>query len=113
MSAHVHVSVHIVDRARDLRKTLGHERVCAVDLALRDDPVRLKVRDLEPGSAAVAVLSLVPARRVLELAQLAVPRLARAFAVCAKPSNDVSIALDRDGRSAYVFGLVSPTLAVG
>ena len=105
--------MHILDRAADCGQGLAHDRLRAVDLALRDDPVRLKVRDLEPGSAAVAVLSLVPARRVLELAQLAVPRLARAFAVCAKPSNDVSIALDRDGRSAYVFGLVSPTLAVG
>ena len=111
--AHVHIRVHVLDGARHRCQLAVHDRLRAVDLALRDDPVRLKVRNLEPRAAAVAVLSLVPARRVLKLAQLAVPRLARAFAVCAKPSNHVSIALDTDGCSAYVFGLVSPTLAVG
>ena len=103
LNAHVDVGVHVVDRARDLRKRLSHERVCAVDLALRDDRVRLKVRDREARAAvgavvshtcprflisrkgrekwgtgdspAVAVLRLVPARGVLELARLAVPRL--------------------------------------
>ena len=50
MNAHVHVGVHIVDRARDLRKRLGHERVRAVDLALRDNRVALEVRDPEAGA---------------------------------------------------------------
>ena len=66
MNAHVHVSVHIVDRARDLRKRLSHERVRAVDLALRDDRVRLKVRDGEARATVDgAVVSSACPRRLL------------------------------------------------
>ena len=50
---HVHVRVHILDRARDGGQRLAHEERRGVDLVLGNDRVRLEVRDTETRAAAV------------------------------------------------------------
>ena len=60
----------------------------------------------------MTVLGLVAAGGVLELARLAIPRLTGRLAVSAKPVCAVSrLEYNKIFRTAYVFGLVSPTLA--
>ena len=61
----------------------------------------------------MTVLGLVAAGGVLELARLAIPRLTGRLAVSPKPVCAVSRRLEYNKifRTAYVLGLVSPTLA--
>ena len=62
----------------------------------------------------MTVLGLVAAGGVFELAWLAIPGLTGGLAVGPEPVRAVSkVKKSRISGAAYVFGLVSPTLAAG
>ena len=50
---HVHVRVHVLDRARHWGEALAHQRLRAVDLLLGDDRVRREVGNLESGATMI------------------------------------------------------------